>query len=365
VSDPSTSLLIGAEALARVAPLWQRLEAEESPPPFQTFGWARAWLTHLGDGCAPWLLLCDEPAGGLLPLVLRRVRGVRVLSLLGHGVSDYLGPLGSAREPARLAALGRRLRRESSRFDLVDLLSLHADGEQRAALAHGLGGGAHARRYERCPLVRIEGRWEDYLNTRSSKLRKSMRYLAKQVAAHGEVVIAPEPATPAIFEELVEVERASWKWEQGLSSLRDPRRRAFLREVLLGGGVPHELWTCRVSGALGAFAILLLGGRTRYYYHPSFRADVSGVGNLLLLELLRSSFSAGFEEFDFLQGDEGYKLRWANAEREAHQLVAAGGGWLAAPAYAALRTRWWLSSSPRLRRLRARLLPKLRPAAAD
>jgi len=365
VPDLTTTLVAGADALESTAALWRRLEAAEDPPPFRTHGWARAWLTHLGAGAEPWLLLCGEPATGLLPLVLRRTHGARVLSLLGHGISDYLGPLGAAGEPAWLEALGRRLRGESRRFDLVDLLSLRASPAQRTALARGLGGAANERVYERCPLVRIETSWEEYLKTRSSNQRKNVKRLGRRVGAQGDVAIACETATPELFDALIEVERASWKWEHGLSSLRDPRRRAFLRELLLGGGVRHELWTCRVGAALGAFAIVLLGGRTRYYYLASFRQDVSRVGNLLLLELLRDSFGAKLEAFDFLQGDEPYKFEWANAEHEVHQLVAAGGGWLAAPALAAVRVRWWIARSERLRRLRTRLLPKLRREAAE
>ena len=363
--ETTVSLRIGAQALEQATPLWRRLEAEEDPPPFQTLGWANAWLAHLGDGAEPWLAIAGEPASGLLAMALRRVAGTRVLALLGHGASDYLGALGTARDPAWLEALGRALRRESRRFDLVDFLSLHADEAQRAALVRGLGRGARTRAYERCPLVRIDTSWEDYLKTRSANQRKNAKRLARRVGARGEVAIEREKATPELFEELVEVERASWKWEQGLSSLRDPQRRGFLREILLAGGVRHELWTCRVEGRLAAFAILLLGGRTRYYYLASFREDVPRVGNLLLLALLQESFQTGFAEFDFLQGDEPYKFEWSNSEREVHQLVAAGGGWLGVPALATVRMRWWLARSERLRRLRTSLLPKLRREAAE
>jgi CelD/BcsL family acetyltransferase involved in cellulose biosynthesis len=360
VPEAPVSLAFGAPALEAAAPLWRRLEAAEDPPPFQTLGWANAWLAHLGGGAQPWLALAGDPPEGLLALALRRVSGLRVLGLLGHGTSDYLGPLGSARDPAWLEALGRRLRSEARRFDLVDLLSLHADAAQRDALARGLGGGARLRAYERCPFVRIDAPWEAYLKSRSANQRKNAKRLARRVGAQGELAIEREKPSPELFEQLVEVERASWKWQHGLASLRDPGRRAFLREILLGGGVRHELWTCRVAGALAAFAIVLLGGRTRYYYLASFREDVPRVGSLLLLQLLEHSFSDGTREFDFLQGDEPYKFEWANAEREAHQLVAAGGGPFALPALAAVRTRWWLARSQRLRRLRTRLLPLLR-----
>jgi CelD/BcsL family acetyltransferase involved in cellulose biosynthesis len=129
-----------------------------------------------------------------------------------------------------------------------------------------------------------------------------------------------------------------------------------LRELLAEGELRHELWTARVKGTLVAFALVLLARRTRYYYLPSFRAEHPGIGNLLLVTLLRDSFQSGIAEFDFLQGDEAYKTKWATAERHAHQLVAAGGGLRGAGALAAVRGRWWLAGSQSLRRLRARWL---------
>ncbi len=354
---PATTLAIGADALAASVPLWDRLAADEDVPPFQTWGWARAWLAHLGGDGEPWLALVGEPAAGLLPLVLRRVRGLRILSLMGHGTSDYLGPLGSAREPAALFAIGRMLRSHAHRFDLVDFLSLQADDAQRAALKDGLGGRASERVYERCPYLRIAGTWEQYLAARSTRQRKHIKQFTRRLES-AEVAVGIEAATPAVFAELVEVERSSWKWEQGLSALRDPRRQAFLHELLTTNAVRHELWTYREKSRLDAFAIVLRGLHTRFYYLPTHRADSPGVGNLLLLALLRDSFASGIREFDFLQGDEAYKSKWANAERFAHQLVAAGGGLLAAPALAVTRGRWWLARSTRLRRLRTRWLTR-------
>jgi CelD/BcsL family acetyltransferase involved in cellulose biosynthesis len=356
VPETRVTLAIGADALAASVPLWERLAASEDATPFQTWGWARSWLAHLGDGGEPWLALVGEPAEGLLALVVRRVRGLRILSLIGHGTSDYLGPLGAARAPAALRAIGATLRAHARGFDLVDLLSLYADDAQRAALAEGIGR-SHERLYERCPFVRLEGSWDQYLASRSTRQRKHIKQFAKRLESP-ELAVACEPATAAVFDELVEVERGSWKWEQGLSALRQPARQAFLRALLTQNAVRHELWTLRERGRIAAFAIVLRGERTRYYYLPTHRGDAPGAGNLLLLALLRDSFATGVAEFDFLQGDETYKGKWANAERCAHQLVAAGGGLLGGPALAAVRGRWWLARSPRLRRWRTRWLTR-------
>jgi CelD/BcsL family acetyltransferase involved in cellulose biosynthesis len=177
------------------------------------------------------------------------------------------------------------------------------------------------------------------------------------------VQIDREPPSAGVFEEMISVERESWKWERGLSMLREPRTRDFLRAVVLCPEIEQELWTLRVGGELGAFAIVLLGGRCRYYYLPSFRARFHDTGAHLLAEIVQRSFAEGFREVDLLQGDEPYKLVWANAERIVHE-IASGHGVRGRAATATLRARWWLARSERLKRWRRELRVRWARSAA-
>jgi len=118
--------------------------------------------------------------------------------------------------------------------------------------------------------------------------------------------------------------------------------------------LPCELWTLRVDRTLGGFAVVFVEGDVRYYYLPSFRARLSDAGSQLLAAVVRDTFDGAFREFDFLRGDEAYKLAWSHRERDVHQIAAAGGTLLGPFALAAVRARWRLARSPRLHALRAR-----------
>jgi CelD/BcsL family acetyltransferase involved in cellulose biosynthesis len=360
------TLMIGEKAFVDVAPLWKRLESEKDLPPFQTYGWARAWLRHLGEGAEPWILLAGDPVAALLPLVLKRVRGVRVLGLLGEGVSDYLGLLPHDRGAEFAAAIGKRLSQETRRFDLLNFRGFHSTDGVRSELLEALGRPAAQRLYERCPHVDTSGDWKEYLGTRRKKFRANLKRAARRVEAHGEVEVAREAATPELFAEMLEVERESWKWEHGTAYLSAPAKYAFMQEVILEGRVRHELWTCRVAGVLAGFAVVFTDDRTRHYYLPSFRSRFTDAGTFLLGEIVRDSFESPFSEFDFLQGDESYKLAWATGEQAVHHLVAAGRGPVGWASLLVLRARWSLARSERLRQLNSsQLLGRLRRRVAN
>ena len=72
--------------------------------------------------------------------------------------------------------------------------------------------------------------------------------------------------------------------------------------------------------------------------------------------IVKESCESGCEEFDFLQGDEAYKFPWATHERSVLEIAMAGGRPLGNMALAAIRLRWRVARSERLRELRGRVL---------
>jgi len=59
-----------------------------------------------------------------------------------------------------------------------------------------------------------------------------------------------------------------------------------------------------------------------YFYQSGFDPlwNKWSLGMVQLLKAVRQAFEQGFEELDFLKGEEGYKVYWANAERIEEEL---------------------------------------------
>jgi CelD/BcsL family acetyltransferase involved in cellulose biosynthesis len=180
------------------------------------------------------------------------------------------------------------------------------------------------------------------------------------VEEQGTVEVSIEEPTPSLLDEMLEVERASWKWERGLAFLKDPDIGAFLREAIGSGKVPVQMWTCRIDGAMASFAVVFPHSRKWLYYWPSYREDRWGSGMLLMSAIVEQCFLTEAEEFDFLGGDEDYKLRWMTHERHTQEIIIAG-RWPFGPICAlGFRTRWRLAQSERLKEWRKRILVALR-----
>lgn len=69
----------------------------------------------------------------------------------------------------------------------------------------------------------------------------------------------------------------------------------------------------------------------RYFYHGGFdpRFAAYGVRTLLHLKSLEMCIAAGFREYDFLRGDEKYKLRWDSQMRKNLEISVVRKGWFA------------------------------------
>jgi CelD/BcsL family acetyltransferase involved in cellulose biosynthesis len=345
----------GSGALEIVAPLWDRLSQAVDTPVFMTLPWAAAWLRHLAPRAEPWFLVAGEPPVAIWPLALQRCGPLRVLSSLGKGVSDYLGPLSEERPVELISAFVHQLRSEAKRYDVLDLASLFLNADHLAALHRGLSRLSMERVYETCPIVSTAGNWETYLRTRTRKFRANLKRAERRANATAAADVRVEPYSPDLFAELVDVETQSWKWQAGTAYLQDPSRRRFLQAVLGDPRIPSELWTCRVDKHLAAFAVIFLGRRVRHYYLPSFDRRYSDAGTYLLQQIVRLSFGGNTSEVDLLQGDEGYKSAWATTERVVRQFASAGASLRGGAAVAALRARWRLANSPALRAVRTRI----------
>lgn len=351
-------VLTGREAFLALENDWERLADAMDAPVFQRHAWARIWLDHLGYKKTPVLLVNGDPINAICPLV-RSNGGRRLLPLqwIGHGVSDYLGPLAADPESAGELALGfiqRMSHLGGGMFQSIDLAT-----RLNRAYIDSLGPRILSRPYEQCPVIDTTGSWNDFLSSKPSKFRTNYKRMLRKVNGLGEIRISRAEPDESLFLEMLEVERNSWKWSDGSAFLRDPKTRSFMRSILLEAQLPVEVWTCRVDDQLGGFAVCFTTAKCRQYYLPSFRKDFWGLGVFLMASLIELSCSQeGIQEFDFLRGDEAYKIPWSTGSRWVHDVVVPGGGVLGRAPAALIAARWKLAESEMIRKARTQIIAR-------
>jgi CelD/BcsL family acetyltransferase involved in cellulose biosynthesis len=340
-----------------LGPHWEKLAAAGGVgTPFQSFPWVDQWQRHRGLGLEPFILVLH---GGetIAPLGRGRLVGIRVLQLLGSPDSDYPGLVTTRPLHEAWDGVARALREHRRSFDLLHLHSVRHREPIVSALARHLGSGGRERPYEICPWIRTNSSWSEFLASRGAGLRNEMKRWNRRMQELGEMTIerVRAPAGDALLGELMEVERASWKWEQGSAAFRGGSQRDFLEAVLRDSRSDLVVWLLRVENRLVAYAVVLIGDTRWYYYLTSFRKDVANAGSLLLSHIVEAACTEHCEVLDLLRGNHGYKRAWTDLTHPVYEIAWPSNirGRAAVLGYA---VRWRAARNCKLARLRARLL---------
>jgi CelD/BcsL family acetyltransferase involved in cellulose biosynthesis len=305
----------GSGSLERVASdqvddtAWDAL-ALRSGNVFATREWLRAWWTHLGRGDEILLQLRHDVATAIVPLVVWRRGGLRVLRFAGHGPSDELGPIVAPEDrPVAADALRRWFSNNRRGADVLV-------GEYLPGSGWGRMLGGRVLRRHASPVLRLDApTWDDFLMARSrnfrEQARRRVRTLARRRAVHFRRADDPERLA-ADVETLIRLHDARWG---GRSSAFAGARAAFHAEfaaaALRRGWL--RLWFLEVDGrAVAAWYGFRFAGRESYYQSGrDLDYDHLSVGTVLLLHSIRAALEDGIDEYRFLRGDEAYKYRFA------------------------------------------------------
>ena len=168
------------------------------------------------------------------------------------------------------------------------------------------------------PRVQIKGTWEDYYSGLSKGLRQDIRTSINKFAKSGHLCfeVADKETLQVYLDELFHMHGKRQRGKAGISVFEGEQNQAFFRDVV---GTFTNLGLCEISvlkidEKIISAVLGLTFNDTYYYWIPSFDPGYVkySPGKLHLYYLMQSCFQHGFKLFDFMIGDEAYKLRWAN-----------------------------------------------------
>jgi CelD/BcsL family acetyltransferase involved in cellulose biosynthesis len=177
----------------------------------------------------------------------------------------------------------------------------------------------------RSPYIPLASSPLEPLDTNRASQRYNLRKRYERLSRRGPVdveVITDSAAVHDAINDGLRIEAAAWKGDQGTAILSDPDVTAFytrlaMREADLGN---LRLSFLRVGGKRISFSYILRGQHTLYGvkigYDPDYHAY--SPGHVLLNLILQEACANGYTEYDFLGGDDEWKLDWTKESR-AHQ----------------------------------------------
>jgi CelD/BcsL family acetyltransferase involved in cellulose biosynthesis len=316
--------------LDAAGPEWRALfDAAGAPNPFLSWEWLEGWWSAFGAGRSLRLFEARDGEGrlcGLLALARRAgARPGRRWQLLGNGLggADYLDALvaGPRAAEARAALFGAAL--DAGGWDLLDLEDLPC-GSPSVKLLRGLAalGGRRVevtRRFA-CPGFAVRGTFAEHLARvrRRETYGRRVRWLARQPGFRIEVAAPGEAG--AAMRDFLRLHRLRWEAEGGSYGI--PPGRAEELHLALAPRLAARGWLRLYRLFVGDAAIaavygIELGGRFYYYqsgYDPAWAARSPGF--VLVGRTVEDAYARGLTDYDFLRGEEAYKLDWTADRRE-------------------------------------------------
>jgi CelD/BcsL family acetyltransferase involved in cellulose biosynthesis len=305
---------------------WRDLEARTPTVSiYQSWDWIEPWArTHLpGESFRLLLLRRGSRLVAAAPLLIDSGS-----LTLRHTPSEFLV---AEEHSVSVAALLEHLARRHGRWRLA-LKNCPAESATTKALCGELGRrgirGWIRSGFATC-LVRLDGSWEAYLRSRSSHVRREWRRKRKRFETAGRTELVTATSVEdcdRVFNDVVDVERRSWKGREGLSLASDDRdrrlhyeaaRRAAARGCLRLSVL--YLDSLPVAHFLGiVWRRQLLGLRTAF----DERLTSLSPGLIVVLHALEGAFAARLDLVDFLAGDGRWKAEMATDERPLMHVCA-------------------------------------------
>jgi len=324
-----------ADALALGPAAWDALLAgAAASSPFMSWAWHRAWAeaAPAADVAASEVLVLAGVDGGvqaLLPVLLRRIRFHRVpVTALTWAIGDLGCPdhLEFPASPqADVDALAGTL--EHVPWDVI-VLSNVAD---RASNIDRLRAACERRGWKtrrtplwRCPYLELPDSWEAYLAGFSQHRRHEIRRMERKLRREHEVTLTdygPDRIEDG-WRHLTCLHALRW---EGGGVMREGAWERLHRSFASWLANRHQLWltSLDVDGAPVAGCYGFSFGDTVYYYQtgwdPLWAHD--NVAMILRAAMIRRAIEQGYRRFDFLRGEERYKLAWTSTARNCYEIV--------------------------------------------
>jgi CelD/BcsL family acetyltransferase involved in cellulose biosynthesis len=288
--------------------------------PFQAPFWLSSWFATMASDATSscYLMTVSEKSGQRLlsiPLVLRKVQGLRQIEMPDGGASDYLAPVFFTREPPEASAIWPVILEALPPADILSFQGLRPelDDVPNPLARHPLAQLSRLRGSE----VKFPNSWDEYFGSLSSRSRQDMnrwrrRFLEKPDARF-EIAQNLETALRWLdqFDEM-QAERLS---EKGIeTSVTSPAFSKLYRQAATRGIATHEVLMAGLFAGDQTIALgyaVCSGERAVYVRVASLKGDWSQVrpGILVSELMMKQAHAVGVRIFDFGLGEYEYKRR--------------------------------------------------------
>ena len=315
--------------------LWQRCSCQD------VFNHPGCWRALLESGVHPGELACIEVRDSstnlraVWPFIIKRGGAndlfARIAEPLGAHYVDYISPIVDSCEQEQVSAglvkgievIFRRCGKMRLPKFVKNSVCTHAHQSIKGIglFSHYKGRTAPRLRFA-ISYPETEKSWG---KSHRPVVRRKLRYLERE----GEVDfwwIQDGNEIKKRLSILYELHKSKWGGQNEPSQFERMEDQTVFR--LMVDYLPDEhlhYSEIRLNGVVVSCHFGFLYGRWLYWYKPAYNREYSKLspGLVHIAFLVEHGINSGFLGLDFLQGDEEYKFRWSNDEKETLDIVLA------------------------------------------
>ena len=308
---------------------------------------ANAQLTH------EWLSSCWEVFGdnkklslitvmdgrkitGIAPLTIATVIGkaglkLKKLTFIGDGLTDYNDLLiaNDKREDV-LRVLLEFIVNGKEDWDAIHFRNVRGDSPNLPMLRDTLRDTSLTfveRINYKCSYISLDCNWMDYYDTLGKNIRSDIRRRLNYLAKMGKAdfirlhEVDDVKNTMSIIKSIhVKCRRAKGE----ISWYTDEKRYRFVSLILkrFGDRKWLDIVFLKLNDRIVAYYLGFVYDNIVYFWNTGFDPEFSRIspGKLLLHHWIKDSFAEGNREFDFMVGEESYKLQWTSRMRPNYEI---------------------------------------------
>jgi hypothetical protein len=295
--------------LEHVKSEWNRFAyTVERSTPFQLPPWQTVWWRHFGSGRLHIMLF--RTVDSLVGVIPCFIQDDHVLRLIGSGIACSLEPPIAPRHRSDVASLLKGHLLSNNLWQACDWRDVE-NNSPLAGLQLGEKFDLKVVPDSEWSHVPVQGTFQQYWEGRSFSLRRNfLKYLDKNAYADRPRFEVVAQADPEFMNALIRLQGDS----AGAFSHAKEGASAFLSDLarVLDDADMLRLLGLRFNKKIVAVILAFAYRGTLYAFagghDPEFEAQ--GFGRLLLFEGLRHAFEQGYRSWNFLRGNEPYKMLW-------------------------------------------------------
>lgn len=302
----------------------------------------------------------------LAPLCIETRAGLKILRFIAHERSDYLGFLVADGSGSMEQSLLDQLVLVEGEWDLVLLEKLTPSYSSLLEAELSPRYEWHRTIWTSAPYCVWDGDWDSFHKQGPIWLKEARRR-SRRFFSEGYRIECFTGAEAADRVALVsEIEARSWKARQGSMRFQRGRGADLLRRIFETSGTAADiqLWLAFAGDRAIAFHIHFVLEDRLWHYQTAYDEEFghTRAGSIGAYVALESAWTRGIREFDWLSGDEPYKLDRSNASRGIYHLAGNPRTFRGRLAYYSwIAPRWRLRKVPLLKAIYRKsrtLLPK-------